>query len=363
MYPTWDNDAVDVSVKNLVEFMFAKPEWKWTLECWQAQGTKQWTIPVYVKKEPHQRPVKEESRAPKKARTEAGTSEDPIEPPLESSAAKNGLMREEIELMFKEMTKVVTAGIGQCVKEIKLLGDRMEAMEKIVGINTKDTQEMTKVVTDGIGQGVKEIKLLGDRMEAMEKIVGINKKNTDNNEIQLTVSELKQNKHPQEPEVRMEAMEKKVGINQKDTDDKARREPGVSTKPPFKIQMVRNTDDKARREPGVSTNPPTVVYLVLPYVRLLDLSESVNGDKRERENTEPGGMKEKSVNILDKTKATKSDLKKEEGRRDKQKDTIMELCRAKSERKRKLAASQKSPFQGNSTAKTDRSNQEDWSLI
>nr|VDC90208.1 unnamed protein product [Brassica rapa] len=46
---------------------------------------------------------------------------------------------------------------------------------------------------------------------------------------------------------------------------------------------------------------------------------SVNGDKRERENTEPGGMTEQSVIILDKTKATKSDLKKEEGRRDKKK--------------------------------------------
>ncbi|CAF2141763.1 unnamed protein product [Brassica rapa] len=163
---------------------------------------------------------------------------DPIEPPLESSAARNGLMIQEIELMFKDMTKVVTAGIGQCVKEIKLLWDRMEAMEKIVGINKKDTQEMTKVVTVGIGQGVKEIKLLGDRMDAMEKIVGINKKNTDHNELQLTVSELEQNKLPREPEVRMEAMEKNVGINQKDTDNKARREPRVSTKPPSQIQMV-----------------------------------------------------------------------------------------------------------------------------
>ena len=181
--------------------------------------------------------MKEESRAPKKARTEAGTSEDPIEPPLESSAARNGIMRENIELMFKEMTKVVTAGIGQCVKEIKFLRDRMEAMKKIVGINKKDTLEM-KIGTAGIGQGVKEIKLLGDRMEAMEKIVGINKKNTDHNELQLTVSELEQNKLPREPEVRMEAMEKKVGINQKDTDNKARREPRVSTKPPSQIQMV-----------------------------------------------------------------------------------------------------------------------------
>ncbi|CAN7042897.1 unnamed protein product [Brassica rapa subsp. trilocularis] len=204
VYPTWDNDAVDVSVKNLVEFMFAKHEWKWTQECWPAQGTKQWTNPVYLKKEPHQRPVKEESRAPKKARTEA-----------ESSAARNGLMREKIELMFKEMTKVVTARIGHC--------------------------------------GVKEIKLLGDRMEAMEKIVGINKKNTDHNELQLTVSELEQNKPPRE-------------------------------------------------------------------------SESVNGDKRERENTETSGMKEKSVIILGKTKATKSDLKKEEGRRDKKKKMLLWNC-------------------------------------
>ncbi|XP_056862292.1 uncharacterized protein LOC108845120 [Raphanus sativus] len=47
----------------------------------------------------------------------------------------------------------------------------------------------------------------------------------------------------------------------------------------------------------------------------LDLSESVNGDKRERENTEPDGMKEPSVVIMDKTKPTNSDLKKEEERR------------------------------------------------
>ncbi|CAF2141760.1 unnamed protein product [Brassica rapa] len=168
MYPTWDNDAVDVSVKNLVELCVLNLN---------GSGPKSAGQP------------KEESRAPKKARTEAGTSEDPIEPPLESSAARNGIMRENIELMFKEMTKVVTAGIGQCVKEIKFLRDRMEAMKKIVGINKKDTLEM-KIGTAGIGQGVKEIKLLGDRMEAMEKIVGINKKNTDHNELQLTVSEL-----------------------------------------------------------------------------------------------------------------------------------------------------------------------------
>lgn len=69
MYPTRDNDAVDLSVKNLVDFMFANPGWKWTQECWPAQGTKEWTNHVYVKKKPHQHLVKKESRARKKART------------------------------------------------------------------------------------------------------------------------------------------------------------------------------------------------------------------------------------------------------------------------------------------------------
>ncbi|KAG2314696.1 hypothetical protein Bca52824_017818 [Brassica carinata] len=138
MFPQWDNDQSDVAVENLVKFMFAaKANWKWTQECWPVKGTTKWTNPVFVKQEPPQPPADEERRALKKARTEAYTetlpSEDHIEPPSESSAARNRLTREEIEQMFKEMTKVMTTGFGQCVKEIKLLGDRMEAMEKKLG--------------------------------------------------------------------------------------------------------------------------------------------------------------------------------------------------------------------------------------
>uniref|UniRef100_A0A0D3AXP0 DUF1985 domain-containing protein n=1 Tax=Brassica oleracea var. oleracea TaxID=109376 RepID=A0A0D3AXP0_BRAOL len=126
MFPKWDNDESDVVVENLVKFMFAaKGKWKWTQECWPVEGAKKWTNPVYVKQERPQPTVNEERRAQptvneerraqKKARTEAYTESH--------AAARNGITREEIE------QKVMTAGFGQCVEEVKLLGGRMEALE------------------------------------------------------------------------------------------------------------------------------------------------------------------------------------------------------------------------------------------
>ncbi|KAF3604660.1 hypothetical protein F2Q69_00035978 [Brassica cretica] len=249
MFPQWDNDESDVVVENLVKFMFAaKGKWKWTQECCPVEGAKKCTNPVYVKQERPQPSVNEERRAqptvneerkaPEKARTEAYT-ESP------AAAARNGITREEIEQLFKDMTKVMTAGFGQCVEAVKLLGGRMEALEKKVGIK---------------------------------------RKGTDSNELQLTLSDT----------------------------------------------------GKDAKEPG---------------------SESVNGDKGGRENNvhaaniEPGCLTEPSVVIMDKTKPTKSDLEREEERREAKKDIVKEYCRAKSERERKLAASQQSPFLGNSTAK------------
>ena len=136
MFPKWDNDESDVVVENLVKFMFAaKGKWKWTQECCPVEGAKKCTNPVYVKQERPQPSVNEERRAQptvneerraqKKARTEAYTESH--------AAARNGITREEIE------QKVMTAGFGQCVEEVKLLGGRMEALENKVGIKQIDT--------------------------------------------------------------------------------------------------------------------------------------------------------------------------------------------------------------------------------
>ncbi|CAN6906921.1 unnamed protein product, partial [Brassica oleracea] len=154
MFPKWENENIDVTVEKLVNFMVAsKGSWKWTQECWEVEGTKPWTNLFYVKQEPSQRSGKEGRRARSRARTEAFT-EDPLEPtsepPRESSASWNGLKRKEVEQMFKDMTKVMADGFGQCVKEMKLLADRMEVVEKKVGINHKgtDSNERQIIVSD-----------------------------------------------------------------------------------------------------------------------------------------------------------------------------------------------------------------------
>ncbi|CAN6914058.1 unnamed protein product, partial [Brassica oleracea] len=60
---------------------------------------------------------------------------------------------------------------------------------------------------------------------------------------------------------------------------------------------------------------------------------------------------EQSLVLLDKNQSTVSDLQKEDARYLEKKDVALALCRAKSDRTRKLAASQQFPYTANSTAK------------
>ncbi|CAN6829247.1 unnamed protein product, partial [Brassica oleracea] len=60
---------------------------------------------------------------------------------------------------------------------------------------------------------------------------------------------------------------------------------------------------------------------------------------------------EPSLVLLDKNQSTVSDLQKEDARYLEKRDAALALCRAKSDRTRKLAASQQSPYTANSTAR------------
>ena len=101
-------------------------------------------------------------------------------------------------------------------------------------------------------------------------------------------------------------------------------------------------------------------------------SESVNGAKAGQKEakepsltTEPSSSRElclvrpaddlpsddPSVLLLDKQVSTASDLLLEEARRQTKKETAMVNLREKSERERKLAPTQQTPFKGNNTAK------------
>ena len=65
---------------------------------------------------------------------------------------------------------------------------------------------------------------------------------------------------------------------------------------------------------------------------------------------------EPSLVLLDKNQSTVLDLQKEDARYLEKRDAALALCRAKSDRTRKLAASQQSPYTENSTARVIISN-------
>ncbi|RID62803.1 hypothetical protein BRARA_E01848 [Brassica rapa] len=103
--------------------------------------------------------VKEDSARPrKKARKEA-----PAEAPAESSeevhtvarsevtATVGGLTKEDIKTMFKDVVDAMREGFGTCLKEIKYLSERVEAVEKKVGITTKRKGTGTSSQNRGTG--------------------------------------------------------------------------------------------------------------------------------------------------------------------------------------------------------------------
>ncbi|CAN6822392.1 unnamed protein product [Brassica oleracea] len=148
MFPKWEFDVEDKPAENIIELMFVKKPWKWTMDCWEVTGT--WVnIKPTVVSPAKKKVVKEDSPRPrKKARKEAPAkaSEEAVAEASEEAAAEaseevtttvGGLTKEDIKTMFKDIADVMREGFGTCLKEIKYLSERVEAMEKKVGITTK----------------------------------------------------------------------------------------------------------------------------------------------------------------------------------------------------------------------------------
>ncbi|CAN6937918.1 unnamed protein product [Brassica oleracea] len=98
MFPKWEFDVEDTPAENIIKLMFVKKPWKWTMDCWEITGT-------WASEEVH---------------TTVG-----------------GLTKEDIKTMFKDIVDAMREGFGTCLKEIKYLSKRVEAVEKKVGITTK----------------------------------------------------------------------------------------------------------------------------------------------------------------------------------------------------------------------------------
>ncbi|CAN6907924.1 unnamed protein product [Brassica oleracea] len=246
--------------------MFVKKPWKWTMDCWEVTGTWVNTKPVVVSPA-KKKVVKEDSPRPrKKARKEApaaaaeASEEAGSEASEEVTTTVGGLTKEDIKTIFKDIADAMREGFGTCLKEIKYLSERVEAVEKKVGITTK-------------------------RKGASSKTLPLH---------------LNRRSNP--------------GLSESDNGTNAGRK--------------SLAEDKGPDVPA-------------------DVPAAVPADASSLEDKAP----EPSLVLLDKNQSTVSDLQKEDARYLEKRDAALALCRAKSDRTRKLAASQKSPYTANSTAK------------
>nr|VDD23249.1 unnamed protein product [Brassica oleracea] len=133
MFSRWD------FAEKIIKVMFnAKANWNWTMNCWEVTGTK-----PRVKKEESaaetESGVKEESAVPRKKlackvpsveASKVPSAEAHAEARSEASTCVGGMTKEKIEKSFKGIADVMRDGFGMCLREIKLLGDRLKAVEQ-----------------------------------------------------------------------------------------------------------------------------------------------------------------------------------------------------------------------------------------
>ncbi|KAF3562077.1 hypothetical protein DY000_02018120 [Brassica cretica] len=128
---------------------------------------------------------------------------------------------------------------------------------------------------------------------------------------------------------RVEAVEKKVGITTKRKGTAAQ-----NTTPPPKPTLEPGSESVNGTNAGRKSFPE-------------DKGPDVPADASSSKDKAP----EPSLVLLDKNQSTVSDLQKEDARYLEKRDAALALCRAKSDRTRKLVASQQSPYTANNTAK------------
>ncbi|XP_056850669.1 uncharacterized protein LOC130500001 [Raphanus sativus] len=154
MWPKWDSEVDDVPAENIIKVMYDRRPWKWTMDCWEVTGTKpKFVTPskrakemvVEEVEEDNQRPRKKARKeapkeAPKEAREEAPT-EATEEATEEAREEASWVTREELENMFKDLGDMMKEGFKKCIREIRKISDRLEAVEKKVGVTNQATPQ------------------------------------------------------------------------------------------------------------------------------------------------------------------------------------------------------------------------------
>ncbi|CAN6834134.1 unnamed protein product [Brassica oleracea] len=122
--------------KQFKETILSQKPCKWTMDCWEVTGTWVNTKPAVVSPA-KKKVVKEDSPRPRKKARKEAPAEATAEASEEMTTTVGGLTKEDIKTMFKDIADAMREGFGTCLKEIKYLSERVEAVEKKVRITTK----------------------------------------------------------------------------------------------------------------------------------------------------------------------------------------------------------------------------------
>ncbi|KAF8083898.1 hypothetical protein N665_0747s0011 [Sinapis alba] len=337
----------------------APPNWKWTMNCWEDEGIYQWTNPkthvVYVKEESSAKSlvVREEDieRPSKRARIEAPAephSEDiPYYPSgtipdarSEAYIPVSGVDKAYIKKCFKDLTDVMRDGFGTCLKEMKLLGNRMDVVEKKLGITGKESSSHD---LQQITSSLPKRRLEHGANKGLEKALA-KAKEAKANEAKAQEAKAKEDKAKEAKAKEKEAKAKEKEAKAKEKEAKAKEK---------EAKEREEKEAKEKEEKEAKENEEKEAKLAAEdWLKEAKLEEEAKAKEAADKAKEPDeSAVEASVVLMDKDEDTVSDVKMQEARRLAKKDTALAAIRGRSERDRKLAPSQQSPFQGNNTAK------------
>ncbi|KAF8100805.1 hypothetical protein N665_0216s0005 [Sinapis alba] len=314
IFPNWDNDREDVSVENIIQVMFnAPPNWKWTMNCWED------------KEEDIERPSKRARiEAPAEPRSEdIPDSRSGAIPDARSEAyiPVSGVDKAYIKKCFKDLTDVMRDGFGTCLKEMKLLGNRMDVVEKKLGITGKEissddlqqtTSSLPKRRLEHGSESVNGAKARHDEEPSSSKALTVEAKE----------KEVKEGKEKELKEKASKGLEKALAKAKEAKANEAKANEAKAKEAKAKEAKAKEKEAKEKE------------------------AKEKEAKEKETKEKEVKEKEEKEAKLEEEAKA------KEAADKAKKSEASAEATiRGRSERDRKLAPSQQSPFQGNSTAK------------
>ncbi|KAF8109089.1 hypothetical protein N665_0103s0043 [Sinapis alba] len=323
MFPKWDNDREDVSVENIIQVMFnAPPNWKWTMNCWEDEGIYPWTNPkthvVYVKEESSVKSlvVREEDieRSSNRARIEAPAESRSEDIPNARSEAipdarsetfihVSGVDKAYIEKYFKALTDVMRDWFETCLKEMKLLGNRMDVVEKKLGITGKEsssddlqqtTSSLPKRRLEHGSESVNEAKARHDEEPSSSKALSVEAKE----------KEVKEGKEKELKEKAIKRLEKALAKAKEAKANEAKAKEAKAKE--AKAKEAKAKEAKAKEKEAKEKEEKEAKLAAEAWLGEAKLEEEAKAEEAADKAKEPEARAEASVVLMDKDEDTVS---------------------------------------------------------